>query len=476
MNNTNKFLDKIEELKQKNLDISIRKLSLDKVEIYILYIQQLTNREILSYNIIKPILLNKSCTNISIDKLSSSVIYIDDIKLDDDENKIIDYILKANSIIISSNDNKYIIANTMKIEQRKIKSPKVESTLRGADDSFNENIDSNLSLIRYRIKDINLRIDKFYVGKRSKTNVVVVYIKDIVNPKIISTVKRKLENINIDAVFESGYIHKFILNNAFDLFPQAGIVERSDSACTNIVNGKICVLVEGISFSLIIPKTFIEFLDASDDHYDNIYISVFSKTLRILSILISLTLSSLYVLVVAFDPDILPPQYILIIATSRATVPFNAVLEALIMEFVAEVLREASIRLPQQIGPAISIVGAIVIGQAAVAAGLVSSLVVIIVSLSIMTSFAMGDYSMVNPIRVLKYIMILLSGGFGIFGFTMGLILITINLCSMESFGVSYLAPLTPFNLKDIINFFFSDITLAKKRPEFLHTKDKTRQ
>lgn len=476
MDKNNIFLNKIDDLKQKSLDISIRTLSLNNVEIYILYIQQLTDRDKLSNDIIKPILLSKAYGNISVDKLAKSVIYIDKVDIDNDENKIIDYILKGNSIIILSNDSKYVIADTIQIEKRNITSPEVESTLKGAKDSFNENINSNLSLIRYRIKDPNLRIDRFNIGKRSKTDVAVVYIKDVVNPKIVKDVKRKLDNINIDGVFESGYIHKFILNNAFDLFPQCGIVERSDTACASIIDGKICIVVEGINLALILPKTFMQFLDSSDDHYDNIYIAIFSKTLRILSILISLTLSSLYVTVVAFQPDILPPQYILTIAAARATVPFNALLEALIMEFVAEVLREASIRLPQQIGPAISIVGAIVIGQAAVAAGLVSSLIVIIVSLSIMTSFASGDYSMINPIRVLKYVMILLAGVFGIFGFTIGLILITINLCSIETFGVSYVAPLSPFNLRDIINFFLSDITLSKKRPKFLQTRDKTRQ
>lgn len=476
MDKNNVFLNEIDKVKQKGLDISIRRLSLNDVEIHILYIQQLTDRDKLSSDIIKPILLNKAYDNISVDKLAKSIIYIDNVAIDDDENRIIDYILEGNSIIILSNDDKYLIATTEKIEQRSITTPQVESTLRGAKDSFNENLDSNLSLIRYRIKDPNLRIDKFNIGKRSKTDVAVIYIKDVVNPKIVKDIKTKLNSINIDGIFESGYIQKFILNNAFDLFPQSGIVERSDTACTNIIDGKICIIVEGISLSLIIPKTFIEFLDASDDHYDNIYISLFSKSLRIISLLISLTLSSLFVAVVAFHPDILPPQYILTIANARATVPFNAVLEALIMEFVAEVLREASIRLPKQIGPAISIVGAIVIGQAAVAAGLVSPLVVIIVSLSIMTSFAMGDYSMINPIRVLKYVMILLAGVFGIFGFTIGLILITINLCSIETFGVSYVAPLAPFNFRDIINFFISDITLSKKRPKFLQTRDKTRQ
>ena len=156
--------------------------------------------------------------------------------------------------------------------------------------------------------------------------------------------------------------------------------------------------------------------------------------------------------------------------------PFNAFLEAILMELVAEILREASIRLPKQIGPAIGIVGTIVIGQAAVSAGLVSPLMVIIVSLSIMSSFVAGDYTITNAVRVLKFMMIFITGIFGIFGFTLGLVFITINLCSVDSFGTSYMAPLSPFSFKDLRNLVLSDITLSKKRPDYLKTRDKTRQ
>lgn len=472
----NKYLDKINEFRNESLGISIRKLSLTNIDINILYIPQLTDRERLSNDIIKPLLISRKDDVIDTEKVINSIIYIDDILTDNDENKIIEYILQGKSVIILSNDDNYIIADTSKTEKREVASPEIENTLRGAKDSFTENLDDNISLIRYRIKDKSLRIDKYKIGTRSKTNLAVLYIDDIVNKKYLKDLDKKLKEINIDGVFESGYIQKFILNNTYDIFPQTGIAERSDTVCSNIIEGKICIIVEGSNIALIIPKTLIEFLDASDDHYDNIYLSVFSKGLRITCFIIALTLSSLYVAVVSFHPDILPPQYILSIATSRATVPFNALLEAFLMEFVAEILREASIRLPQQIGPAIGIVGTIVIGQAAVAAGLVSPLMVIMVSLSIMSSFAAGDYTILNPIRVLKFFMIFITGIFGIFGFIMGFTIITINLCSITSFGTPYVAPFSPFNFTDIKNFFLSDITLSKKRPGFLKTKDKTRQ
>ena len=472
----NKFIDKIEEFTKGNLGISIRKMSIANTEVFILYIGQITDKDSLSNNIIKPILQNGMNNILTIDKIATSIIYVDDISIHDDENKMINYILEGKSIILMSNDCKYIIANTLKVEKRGIQSPEIDTTLRGPKDSFTENFDDNLSLIRYRIKDPELRIDPFTIGKRSRTSVALIYIKDIANKKCVNEVKRRLEDIDIDGVFESGYIQKFMLNNTFNLFPQVGIAERSDTACANIVEGKVIIVVEGSNLALVMPKTFMEFLDVGDDHDSNIYLAMFSKLLRMVALAISLTLASLYVAAVSFHPDILPSQYILAIATSRGTVPFNAVVEAILMEFVAEILREASIRLPKQIGPAIGIVGAIVIGQAAVAAGLVSPLMVIMVSLSIMCSFVASDYTIVNPIRILKFFMIAITGTLGLFGFVTGLTFIAINLCSITSFGVSYVAPLSPFNFTDLKNYIFSDITLSEKRPEFLKTRDKTRQ
>ncbi|GAA0177545.1 spore germination protein [Clostridium sediminicola] len=476
MKKKNIFEDKIIEFRQENLGISIRELSVNSVEIYVLYIQQLTDKESLSTNVIKPILQNGKEDMLTIDKIVNSVIYVDDITIDQDENMIIDYVIKGKSIIILSNDDKYIVANTLKIEKRGIQQPELDTTLRGPKDSFTENFNDNISLVRYRIKDPALRIENYSIGRRTKTNVAVIYIENIANGKYVDEIKKRLLEIDVDGVFESGYIQKFISNSTFDLFPQTGIVERSDTACENIIEGKVCVIVEGSNLAIISPKTFIEFLDTGDDHFENIYLGFFSKVLRIISLLISLTLSSLYVAAVSFHSDILPSKYLLAIATSRVTVPFNALLEAILMEFTAEILREGSIRLPKQIGPTIGIVGTIVIGQAAVTAGLVSPLMVIIVALSIMGSFVSGDYTIMNTIRILKFVLIFMTGIFGLFGFVMGITIIAINLCSQTSFGIPYVAPMSPLNLKDMKNFIFSDVTLAKERPNFLKTKDKKRQ
>ncbi|MCY6484083.1 spore germination protein [Clostridium aestuarii] len=466
---------KINEIKKINSGISIRKILSMNTEVYIIYISQLTDKERLSNDIIKPILqYNKSIDDI--DLIANSIIYIDDISIDNDENKVIDYILKGKSIIVTSNAEEYIIANTLKIAKRSIESPQIQNALKSPRDSFTENFETNLSLIRYRIKDSSLAIDNFTIGKRTKTNVAVVYLTDVTNPKYVNEVKKKLNNISIDGIIESGYIQKFIKNNTFDIFPQVGIVERSDAACACILKGKVCIIVEGSNLALILPQTFFEFLDSGDDHYDNIFLAILSKSLRIFTFMTSLTLSALYVTIVGFHPDILPEQYILILATSRAPVPVNALLEITLMEIVSEILREASIRLPKQIGAAIGIVGTIVIGQAAVTAGLVSPLTVIIISLSTMTSFVTPDYTIMHPVRILKFMLIFISGTLGLFGFTIGMTFIAINLVSTTSMGVPYASPIAPLSIKDLKDYILSDITLSKKRPRFLSPRDKKRQ
>lgn len=472
----NKLIEIILQLENSNMGVSIQRKAVAGAQFTVVYIQELTNREMLSQFVIEPVLKCDNSLSLSIDLLANSIINLDDVSIDTDESKIIDYVLKGYSVIVIDNEDKYIVANTIKVEKRTTQSPELEQTMLGARDSFTENLSSNLSLIRYRIKDPSLTIYKTIVGVRTKTNVAVIYASDIANAECVNKIIQKINSIRIDGVLETGMVQKFLLNNTFDLFPQAGLVEKSDTACNCILEGKICILVEGSPFALVAPKGFFEFFVSSDDNYNYIYLGIFAKVLRFVCAFIYLGLSAFYISVVAFNFDILPPQFALILAVSRSTVPFNAFTEVVLMEITAEILRESSLRLPKQIGPAIGIVGTIVIGQAAVAAGLFSPLVVIITAVSTMSSFIIPDYSIVNPFRLLKFMLIVLTGILGLFGFIMGINIILINLVSQSSFGLPYFAPVAPFNFRDFKNYILNDLTLAKKRPNFLKTRDDTRQ
>jgi spore germination protein KA len=466
----------IKDLTDNIAGLFVRKLVVKGKAIYIMYIPELTDKNTLSENIIKPLLQYNEIQMLTADLIMNSIIYIDNVFAELDINKMTDYLTEGKSLIVMSGSNKYLVTNTLKVEKRGIEAPEVEGSIRAPRDAFNENITSNLSLIRYRIKDSSLKTDFCTVGVRTKTSVVLVYLQDVANPKLVTEIKDKLKAIKVDGILESGHIQKYLLRNSSNLFSQIGISERSDSACANILEGRVCILVEGSNLALIAPKNFIAFLDAGDDHYDNVYLGRFIKVIRFAALMITLTLSSLYIIVVGFHPEILPSLYILTIASSRVEVPVNAATEAILMELVIELLREANVRLPKQIGSSISIVGTIVIGQAAVSAGLVSPLMVIIISLSAMASYAVSDYTVMNTMRLLKFLLIFLSSILGLFGFIMGLSIILIKITSVENFGMPFTSPVTPFKIKDLKNYISSNIVTTKERPDLLDTKDKKRQ
>jgi len=453
--------------------VSKRAIECEHGNIVILFIKQLTDRVLLSDYIIKPMIDIKR--KLSAEDISNRVLFVDDCKTEHDRSKISDYLLNGNTIILFSWDEDFLVSNIKKIESKNIESPELNYTVRGPRDCFTENLETNLSLIRYRIKDQNLRIHMLQVGSRTKARVAVIYIDDIANQNIVDDILQRIKNIKIDGIVESGELQSMILNNRFDLFPQMGLVERSDMACNSMLEGKVLIIVEGSCLALIAPKTFSEYLTSCDDIYDNKYLGFFMKILRSISIFLSFTFGALYIAIVSFHNDTLPSEYILKLAALRSDIPFNAFTGVLILEVIVEILRESLLRVPKQIGPAIGIVGAIIIGQAAIASGVFSPLLLIVVSTSMLASFAAPDYTIMNPFRILKFLMMLLSAVFGLIGFTMGLCMVVTNIISSNSFGVAFASPSAPFNLYDFIRSYFYDKSFSPKRPNFLKTKNKTR-
>ncbi len=468
----------LEIILSKDIDLRRRVLFQGEDEISILYIKQLTDINKLPQYIIRPIINyhSKLKRPLKAVEIVNSVIYAEDCSVEKDEDSIVEILLSGRVVILLANDKKYIVVDIRKVERKPITNPELTFTLRGPKDTFTEDLDANLSLIRYRIKDENIRIKHYKIGQRTKAKVAVAYIKDIANSKHIKEITERLKDICIDGIVESGELQNFLLNDKYSLFPQMGIVERSDMACEALLEGKIVILIEGSGIGLITPKTLTEFLWSCEDNYDNKFFGAYSRLLRIIAIIITLTLTPLYVALVSFRLDVLASDYIITIATARSTVPFNTFTEALILEGIVEIIREALLRVPKQIGPAIGIIGAIIIGEAAIAAGLFSPLLLIIVSLSLLTSFVSPDYTLVNPIRILKVFLLFLTGAFGIFGFVIGINMILINVISTNSLGVPILAPLAPMNTKDSIKSIFYNKSIVAGRPNFLNLKNNIRK
>jgi len=476
------FEETVAYLKTKNLDYTQRSIPyhsgmLRNGRIELFYIAQLTDRASLTENVVKPLILHCSSAPKSINAQMTvdGIIYADDCRIESDAGKIEEFILSGMVVILFSNDKQYIVVNLKKVEHRSVPTPQLSYTIRGPQDCFTENLDANLSLIRYRIKDKNMQIKHFEVGRRTKAQVAVIYIEDIANDTVVQEVQKRIERIDVDGIGESGELQGFLLNNKLQLFPQIGLIERSDMAFHSLLEGKVLVLVDGSGIALLAPKTFSEFFYSCDDRFDNKFFGLFTRILRYTAIIIALIGSSLFVALTSFHTDVLPVKYAISLSEMRSNVPFTALIGALSLEFIMELLREALLRVPKQIGSAIGIVGAIVIGQAAISAGIFSPLLLIIVATSLLASFAIPDYTLVNPFRILKLMLLLFTGVMGFFGFTIFLTFILAELVSLNSFGVPYMAPWAPFNFRNFLRTLIDGSTMDSRRPNYLRTKDKTR-
>ncbi len=390
----------------------------------------------------------------------------------------LDNLLIGETLLLIDGYNKILMLSSRGWPMRGISEPQIETVVRGPRDGFNETVKVNASLVRRRIRDPKLKSQYIKIGKRSKTDVVIMYIEDIANKKLVKEVFKRLEKINIDANIGSGQIEHLISGNLLSPFPQTQHTERPDVVASSISEGRVAILVDNTPFGLIVPATVTTLLQSAEDYYSSWYISSLVRIIRIFAVTIALTLPSLYIAMTSFHPGLLPTELALSVAAARDTVPFPAFVEAFMMEITIELLREAGARLSGPIGTTIGIVGGLVIGQAAVEAGIVSPLMVIIVAITTISSFAVPNYGFASALRFLRFLLMGTAAVLGLYGIMLGLILLLTHLVKLNSFGVPYLSPFTNLgrNLKDLKDSIIRlPQTVMKKRPEFTSVTDKTR-
>ena len=351
--------------------------------------------------------------------------------------------------IFIDGDKQYITVETKSKLDRGITESTSESIVRGPKDSFTENNSTNLGLIRKRIKDKNLWYDEIKIGRRTNTKVTIAYINGIANEHIVNNIKEKLNKIDIDGIIDSGNIRDFLIQNQ-SIFPEIKSTERPDLACNSLLEGKIIILVENTPFTLILPITLNDFLHASEDYYQKSSNVSFTRILRYISFLITITIPGLYTALTTFNQEIIPDQLLISLAIQRDGVPFSTVFELVIMITTFEILRESDIRLPSTRGAAISIVGALVLGEAAVSAGIVSPIVIIVVAITSICGLLFTDIDFVNAIRWWRFIFIIFSAAAGLIGFVIAAVLFINKLASITFDNVCYLAPFSPLYVKSI--------------------------
>lgn len=460
-------------------DLEIRKLRLGKnkeTTALLFWLDSIVDLEKLQLNIIKP--LHDCNINLNecaqpLDLLKNEVLTISQISIFADLDSLAQNLLEGEVILLLEGKDEGLVLKTADFKKRALDKPETEIALKGPRTSFIEDLNTNISLIRHILKNKHLRMEALKLGKETRTEVNIIYLENIVNEPALKEVRNRLKKIEIDSILGSTYIIEMIEDSPLSLFPTVGSTERPDSLAAHLLEGGIGIIVDGSPFALKIPLTFFMFFQTSDDYYTRYPIATFTRFVRLFGLLSSLLLPSIYVGVISFHPELLPPSLLIKIVASRSGIPFPPVVEAFIMELIFESLREASLRMPRAIGSAISIVGALILGEAAIQAGIVSPPMVVIVAGTAIASFIVSHPEITATFRILRFLMLILASILGFIGILFGLIGLHIHMCSLRSFGIPYMSPLGPANIHDLADIFvrLPQWAMPNRSPVITHGK-----
>lgn len=477
-----------------NSDIITREFTLNtgskQYKAFILYIDGMVDSQILNDFVLKPLMLkNKFCNN------ETSKIIVQKGKKSNIANFIQDCLIPQNNIKQQSSfkdifsgvnsGNCALFVDTLSVgfdidvkgfKQRSISKPENEIVIKGPHEAFVENIRTNTTLLRRFTNNENLIIENTKVGKITQTNCAICYIKDIANDALVSEAKYRLNNLEIDSLLSAGELEQLLTDTNSLGVPKILVSERPDYAVKSLLQGRVIILINGSPYALILPAILIDFLTSPEDTNLKPQFANFLKVVRIISSFFALLLPGLYIAITNFHREIIPTELLFSILSSRQSVPFPIIVEILIMEISFEIIREAGLRVPSPIGPTLGIVGALVLGQAAVSAAIVSPILIIIVAITGMSSFAIPDFTFSFHLRFFRFVFILLGFLAGFLGIGMGLFIYISSLCDLETFGVSYTIPYAPAVNSKNNGFMLSPIWKREDRATYLATKKEKKQ
>lgn len=419
---------------------------------WIIYIEDMSDTELIDQQVMNPLMeaLPPGLTRAEV----RNRIRVSDSKEISTYDDVVEQVSKGNPVLFIDQMNCGFSLGVSKWEKRSIEEPIAESVVRGPRLGFTETLGVNTSMLRRSIRSPALKMKSLTVGRFTRTEVIVTYIKGIADPRLIDEVCERLQRIDIDGILDSAYIEELITDNPYTPFPTLLSTERPDVVSANLLEGRAGIIVDGSPFVLVAPVTMFSMVQSPEDYYQTYWAGSLIRWLRYFFFLVALTIPSAYVAILTYHQEMIPTTLLLSVAKSREEIPFPALVEALLMEVTFEALREAGLRLPKQVGAAVSIVGALVIGQAAISAGLVSSPMVMVVAFTGVASFTFPRYSLGVTVRLLRFPLMFLAGFLGLLGLMLGIIMIVIHLCTLRSFGVPYLSSIAPMKrraLKDVL-------------------------
>ena len=402
-------------------------------------------------------------------------LYNSNISIVDDYNEVLYRLSSGFTCIFVDGTNKAITVETKTKLDRGITESSSEKILRGPKDSFTENHEINIGLIRKRIKDEKLWFKDVKIGRRTKTKVTISYIKDIANTSNVKKIEDDLKKIDIDGILDSGYIREFLNKKNKNAFPQMISTERPDLVCGALLDGKIIILVENSPYALIIPGLLIDFLHTSEDYYQKSINVSLTRMLRFLSFILTIITPGFYIAVTTWNQEVIPNELLISLSIQKSGVPFPTALELIMMITIFEILREADTRISNTTGASISIVGALILGEAAVSAGIVSPIIIIVVAFTSISGLLYTDVDFINGIRWWRFIFIIFSVLLGFIGLIIAILIFIVKLCSIEYLGVPYTVPTSPLYPKMLKDSFIRLSRIKQKNRAPYLTKNQKR-
>lgn len=477
----------IKERIAQNCDVHFREFMIGGTDkrAAIIYVEGLYDKDLIEFHVMRSLMIqdmeemekSSDVTEITKTYLTNKMLPVSVVREALNLQELVSEILMGSTALLVDGIVEVLLLGSATGKTRSIEEPVSEGLLRGPRVGFTEVLSDNTALLRRHGKNESLEMIKFQVGSRAKKNLVVAYMKDIVNSDLLEEVKRRIEKIDMDYLSESGYVEQLIEDNSLSPFQQAQNTERPDRVINSLLEGRVAILLDGSPFALIVPVTFSMLLQSPEDYYERWIPGTLLRMLRFLATFFALFAPALYISFISYHPGLIPTKLVMSIIEARQGVPFPSLIEALIMETSIEILREAGVRLPKPIGPAMGIVGGLIIGDAAVNAGLVSPFLVIVVAITAISSFAIPMYSAGITLRLLRFLAMFCAAILGVYGTILFFLLICSHLVKLKSFGVPYISPATPYRLDDWKDFIFRlPLKVMKRRPLMLKTKDSDRK
>lgn len=463
-----------------NVDVNIRRFSIGKEikQAFLINIEGLSDKKIINESILETVMIDFRKINLDYEvnnvNLQENALSVYGVNLLHTVEEALDTLFAGNTIMFVDGENTALDIKTRAWEHRNVEVPQTENVVRGPHEGFTETLRTNTALVRRRIQSYDLKIEQMKIGKRTRTEINILYLKSIADNNIVEEVKARLNAIDIDSILDSGYIEEYIQDAPYSFFPTVGNTEKPDKFAAKLLEGRVGIIVDGSPMALTVPCLFIEGLQDSEDYYSRPFYTSFIRFIRYVSLNITLYLPALYIALTNYHPNLIPKKLLIRLAVTHEGVPFPALAEALLMNLLFEIIREAGVRMPSPVGQAVSIVGALVMGEVAVSAGLVSPLMVIIVASTGIMNFMLNPQA--GAIATLRYPVMLISAVFGLFGTALSFVVIIIHLSSLRSFGAPYLSPMAPGDsegMKDVL--IRAPLWSMKKRPKIITWRDSDR-